>query len=359
MADCANCDHDETAHGSDGCFVGSALADTGQHCKCPMTYPRPSDRRCRCCGHTLGWHHTEEGGDGRCSRCEVCDGFLDGGSFWMEACPAKYLTGSQNYQCRRKEDHDGPHADGLFRWANHTPKTKEKNVSTANPDRVKAADTQVGGVLFPHGDSGAHQEQGDHQAGYGVLDLAGVDQPGIRHHEGGPGDPVRSSVGVRDLGGAAAEGLAEMDSGPHVRSPEVREPLPSADPVERGKRFPGWWGPVVRGEEASADTLQGGPRVHRGEHGVGETEGAESVPQVPDLQPGRLASMDRQVGGLHYRQTGIQPWQIWEAYGLDPWQASVIKYILRAGRKENVPAKQDYEKARHYLDYLIEREGGQ
>lgn len=148
MADCANCDHDELAHGSEGCFVGSALADPSQHCNCPMTYPRPSDGRCLCCGHTLGWHHTEEGGDGRCSRCEVCDGFLGGGSFWMEACPAKYLTGSQNYQCRRKEDHDGPHADGLFRWANHTPKTKENSVSTANPDRTKAADTQVGGEHY-------------------------------------------------------------------------------------------------------------------------------------------------------------------------------------------------------------------
>jgi len=76
--------------------------------------------------------------------------------------------------------------------------------------------------------------------------------------------------------------------------------------------------------------------------------------QYEDAKP---SAMDTQVGGDHYRQTGIQPWEIWKAYGLDPWQASVIKYILRAGRKENVPAVQDYEKAKHCLEYLIEREG--
>jgi hypothetical protein len=35
----------------------------------------------------------------------------------------------------------------------------------------------------------------------------------------------------------------------------------------------------------------------------------------------------------------------------------VIKYILRAEKKHSDPALQleDYEKGRHYLDYLIER----
>ncbi|PRH79426.1 hypothetical protein C6N75_09740 [Streptomyces solincola] len=50
----------------------------------------------------------------------------------------------------------------------------------------------------------------------------------------------------------------------------------------------------------------------------------------------------------------MQPWQIWEAYDLDPWSANVIKYVLRAGRKG--PKVEDLRKARHYLDYLIERE---
>lgn len=224
MAVCANCDHDVAAHGTDGCFVGSALADTSQHCKCPMTYPRPSDRRCRCCGHTLGWHHTEEGGDGRCSRCEVCDGFLDGEAHWMEACPAKYLAGSQNYQCRRKEDHDGPHSDGHFRWANHTSKAKEKsNVATF--------------------------EQG------------------------------------------------------------LTEPVANPDRIS------------YKGAVNFAD-----------------------VPKVADTQ----------VGGEHYRQTGIQPWDIIDAWGLDFYAGNALKYLYRAGRKG--PKVEDLKKARHYIDKMIEKE---
>lgn len=64
---------------------------------------------------------------------------------------------------------------------------------------------------------------------------------------------------------------------------------------------------------------------------------------------------DSQVGGSHY-QRAIQPWDIWDVWDLNPWQAQVIKYVLRAGHKEGVPAVEDYRKARHMLDYLIERE---
>lgn len=67
------------------------------------------------------------------------------------------------------------------------------------------------------------------------------------------------------------------------------------------------------------------------------------------------ATRDEQVGGNHYRQFKIQPWEIWEEYGLDAWQANTLKYLLRAGRKEGVKASQDYRKAIHYLQYLAER----
>lgn len=105
---------------------------------------------------------------------------------------------------------------------------------------------------------------------------------------------------------------------------------------------------------------------HDGAHARDATRWPHTVAIYPERKnvnyedavanPDRTKAADRQVGGDHYMQTGIQPWEIWKAYGLDPWQAGIIKYILRAGRKENVPALQDYEKARHYLDYLIERE---
>ena len=62
---------------------------------------------------------------------------------------------------------------------------------------------------------------------------------------------------------------------------------------------------------------------------------------------------DKQVGGKHYHQgKGIQPWDIIKAWELDFWEGNVVKYVLRWKHKDGV---QDLKKARHYLDYLIER----
>jgi len=58
----------------------------------------------------------------------------------------------------------------------------------------------------------------------------------------------------------------------------------------------------------------------------------------------------KQVGGSHYQVAAIQPWDIMAAYGLDPWSANVVKYILRFPYKAG---RQDLEKAQHYIEYLI------
>jgi hypothetical protein len=58
-----------------------------------------------------------------------------------------------------------------------------------------------------------------------------------------------------------------------------------------------------------------------------------------------------QVGGDHYQKAALQPWDIFLAWGLDPWTSNVLKYCLRYPYKNG---KEDLLKARHYLDYLIE-----
>lgn len=58
---------------------------------------------------------------------------------------------------------------------------------------------------------------------------------------------------------------------------------------------------------------------------------------------------NQQVGGSHYQQ-GIQPWDVFLEWGVDPWTANVVKYILRFPYKDEV---KDLEKAKHYIEYLI------
>ena len=60
---------------------------------------------------------------------------------------------------------------------------------------------------------------------------------------------------------------------------------------------------------------------------------------------------DQQVAGNHY-QRAIQPWDIISEWELDFWEGNVLKYLLRWKHKDGV---QDLKKAKHYLEYLIER----
>ena len=69
---------------------------------------------------------------------------------------------------------------------------------------------------------------------------------------------------------------------------------------------------------------------------------------------GGPSAHDSQVGGDHYRKFKIQPWDVIDEYGLGFYAGSVLKYLLRAGRKGAI--LEDLKKCRHYLDKLIETE---
>lgn len=72
--------------------------------------------------------------------------------------------------------------------------------------------------------------------------------------------------------------------------------------------------------------------------------------RVMDLE---LKPSEQQVGGDHYRQRSIQPWDIWQEYGMNAFEGAVLKYLLRWRSKGGV---EDLKKARHTLDKLIEIE---
>ena len=63
------------------------------------------------------------------------------------------------------------------------------------------------------------------------------------------------------------------------------------------------------------------------------------------------APLDTQVGGNHYKDCAIQPVEFAMKNNLDFCQASAIKYIVRHASKNG---KQDLEKAKHFIDLLIQ-----
>lgn len=57
------------------------------------------------------------------------------------------------------------------------------------------------------------------------------------------------------------------------------------------------------------------------------------------------------VGKSDYSKHTIQPWDIWKEYNLNPWDADIVKRVLRT--KEGEARKLDYEKIIHVCKYRI------
>ena len=57
------------------------------------------------------------------------------------------------------------------------------------------------------------------------------------------------------------------------------------------------------------------------------------------------SARDYDVGKSDYAKHKIQPWDIWKEYKLNPWDADIVKRILRT--KSTDSRKLDYEKIIH------------
>lgn len=60
---------------------------------------------------------------------------------------------------------------------------------------------------------------------------------------------------------------------------------------------------------------------------------------------------DYNVGKSDYSKHKIQPWDIWKEYNLNPWDADIVKRVLRT--KEGEARTLDYEKIIHICKYRI------
>lgn len=65
-----------------------------------------------------------------------------------------------------------------------------------------------------------------------------------------------------------------------------------------------------------------------------------------------IGNSSRMNGPDYYRKYHIQPWDIWEEYDLNPWEADIIKRVLRR-KGERLT---DLHKIKHIVTKLIELE---
>ncbi len=72
-----------------------------------------------------------------------------------------------------------------------------------------------------------------------------------------------------------------------------------------------------------------------------------------DLLNMTQSALDKQVAGNHYKDLVIQPVQYIHANNIGYFEGNVIKYVSRWESKGGIS---DLEKAKHYLELLIEME---
>jgi hypothetical protein len=67
----------------------------------------------------------------------------------------------------------------------------------------------------------------------------------------------------------------------------------------------------------------------------------------------RMTALKKQVAGDHYKDLPIQPVEYIYANAIGYFEGNVIKYISRWRKKNGIA---DLEKAKHYIELLIELE---
>tara|TARA_R100001460_G_scaffold19684_3_gene40853 strand:+ start:1952 stop:2329 length:378 start_codon:yes stop_codon:yes gene_type:complete len=72
-----------------------------------------------------------------------------------------------------------------------------------------------------------------------------------------------------------------------------------------------------------------------------------------DLQKQALKATLKQIGGNHYKDCKIQPIEYIYANNLTYAEGNVIKYVTRSRRKGG---RKDLEKAKHYIEMILEME---
>lgn len=66
-----------------------------------------------------------------------------------------------------------------------------------------------------------------------------------------------------------------------------------------------------------------------------------------------MNALDKQVAGDHYKSLAIEPVEYIHANGIGFFEGNVIKYVTRWRDKGGIA---DLEKAKHYIELLVELE---
>ena len=70
----------------------------------------------------------------------------------------------------------------------------------------------------------------------------------------------------------------------------------------------------------------------------------------------RLKANDKQIAGTHYKDMGVEPWDVVDTWPIEQrigaYRHGALKYLMRMGSKDE--QLQEIKKCGHYIEKLIE-----
>lgn len=85
----------------------------------------------------------------------------------------------------------------------------------------------------------------------------------------------------------------------------------------------------------------------------------QDVNRIIKMGVHKSTTRDTNVGSSNYSDKKIQPWDIWTEYALNPWDADIVKRILRTKHDVGVSAAVsrclDYKKIQHICQERIDQ----
>lgn len=107
----------------------------------------------------------------------------------------------------------------------------------------------------------------------------------------------------------------------------------------------------VKGDYVEAETMKNEKYPEPIE--VQDEEAQDTIEEAQDTIEEEPSVTSYNVGASDYSKHRIQPWDIWEEYQLNPWDADIVKRVLRT--KATDSRQLDYEKIIHICKYRIEQ----
>lgn len=78
--------------------------------------------------------------------------------------------------------------------------------------------------------------------------------------------------------------------------------------------------------------------------------------EIPEVVATNERANDRQVAGTHYKDMGVQPWDVVDTWPREQrigyYRGGALKYLMRMGSKDESPT--EIAKGQHYVQKLLE-----